>query len=96
MRSTYGAACNQSRRSCSGLAAACAELFVADGSIGKQATRAERIAEGSRGSQEMLTVRSYARRLGHHRAACKVHALRAQCARLRAPARARMEGGGYS
>ena len=57
---------------------------MADGSIGKQATRAERIAEGSRGSQEMLTVRSYARRLGHHRAACKVHALRAQCARLRA------------
>ena len=84
MRSTYGAACNQSRRSCSGLAAACAKLFVADGSIGKQATRAGRIAEASRGSQEMLTVRSYARRLGHHRAACKVHALRAQCARLRA------------
>ena len=95
MRSTYGAACNQSRRSCSGLAAACAKLFVADGSIGKQATRAGRIAEASRGSQEMLTVRSYARRLRHHRAACKVHALRAQCARLRAPcARSDGRGGG--
>jgi hypothetical protein len=90
MRSTYRAACNHTRRSCSGLAAACAKLFVAGGSIGKQATRAGRIAEGSRGSQEMLTVRS----LLAGWATTALLAKCTRCARLRTPARA-LDGVGW-